>query len=278
MEIKAFAKINLTLDIVGKKRDGYHLIDSVFQSVGLFDTVIIEKDNNISVICGGIREDKNTAFIAAKEFFSFTGIHGGAKIEIEKGIPLLSGLGGGSADAAAVIIALDKMYNTNLSRGDLNKIALSCGADVPFCLYGGTARVGGIGEKITKLADIKGFWTVIVKSGEKLSTADMYKRIDNMTDLSFSTEKFVSLLNSGRNFDAVGCIDNAFCSASDKETVFDALKCEKPLGVSLSGSGPSCFAVFPDENSALSACENLKKQGFKPYCVPFLNRGNLIVE
>ena len=112
MKIKACAKINLTLDIVGKRNDGYHLIDSVFQSVNLFDEVCVEKSDGITVKCsvGSIDNNDNIVCKAAEKFFEYTKISGGAAIEIKKHIPLASGLGGGSADAAAVITALNRLY------------------------------------------------------------------------------------------------------------------------------------------------------------------------
>ena len=156
MKVKACAKINLTLDIVGKRCDGYHLIDSVFQSVSIFDELCVEKGDGITVKCsvGSIDNKDNIVCKAAEKFFENTKINGGAAIEIKKNIPLAAGLGGGSADAAAVIVALDRLYETKLSNEQICSIGLSVGADVPFCTVGGTARVGGIGEIVEKLPDI----------------------------------------------------------------------------------------------------------------------------
>ena len=278
MVIRAYAKINLTLDIVGKREDGYHNIDSVFQSVGLFDTVKVEKSDKILVVCDGVEEEKNTAFAAAHEFFGFTGISGGAKIEIEKRIPMLSGLGGGSADAAAVIIALDRIYKTNLKKQELVTIAMSCGADVPFCISGGTARVSGIGEKITEMPEISGLWAVIVKHGEKKSTADMYKKIDNITDIKLYTEEFVKHALNGEKEMAISGVGNAFSAVFDDDGVLKILSELKPIGAALSGSGPACFAVFRCEMEAKAAAQKLTDSGFSPYTVPFVNSGNAVIE
>ncbi len=278
MVLKAYAKVNLTLDIVGKRDDGYHLLDSVFQSVGLFDIVKVRASHNISVDCDGVKENENIAFVAAKKFFEFTGISGGAKIEIEKKIPFLSGLGGGSADAAAVIVALDKIYKTNLTKEELIKIALSCGADVPFCIFGGTARVSGIGEKLSPMPNIEGFWAVIVKHAEKQSTADMYKKIDSIAQIKPYTDKFVKCALNGETEKALSGVGNAFSAVFCDEGLLKTLKNLNPVGAGLSGSGPSCFAVFFDEKSAIAAAKSLQNKGFAPYAVPFVNCGSSVIE
>lgn len=278
MVVRAYAKINLTLDILGKREDGYHLIDSVFQSVGIFDTLRVEKENGLNVLCGGVNEQKNTAFIAAKEFFKTTGITPSARIEIDKNIPFLSGLGGGSADAVAVIIALDKIYKTNLKKQELSRIALGCGADVPFFLKGGTVRVGGIGEKTGPLPYLEGFWAVIVKHGEKKSTMDMYGQFDKSGVSTAFTEKFIKC---AENFDykgAFGNMGNAFSAVASDNRLLSELRSENPYGVSLSGSGPSHFAVFADGESALAAAEKLSGKGYSPYAVPFTSRAYEIIE
>ena len=277
MLVHAYAKINLTLDIVGINGNGYHLLDSVFQSVGLYDAVTLEKADGISVSCEGINGAENIAYTAAAEFFGKTGVSGGVNIKIEKGIPLLSGLGGGSADAAAVIVALDRMYKTNLSQDALLKTALACGADVPFCLSGGTARVGGIGEKITPLSPIEGLWAVIVQAGKKESTSLMYKKLDGAPLSPPVTDDFLRALheNADTAFKKAG---NAFGAVAANAGIIELLGSHRPMGVSLSGSGPSHFAVFRDKREANLAAKDLERKGFSPYAVPFVNRGNRIIE
>ena len=275
MIINAFAKINLTLDIVGRRQDGYHNIDSVFQSVGLFDTLKIEKSDKISVYCEGIENENNIAYTAAKEFFKYTKISGGANIEIEKHIPLLSGLGGGSSDAAAVIEALCRLYETPLKMEEKIKIALKCGADVPFFLYGGTARVGGIGEKVEPLPDITGYYALIIKSGEKVSTADMYRKVDANPKTELFTDKFIKNGNCNDAFKNTG---NAFADFYKNDKLFTLLKSQNPICVSLSGSGPSLFAVFESETDANKAKEYMESNGFSPIVAPFVSSGFCVIE
>ena len=278
MIIKANAKINLTLDIIGRRADGYHLIDSVFQSIGLFDTVTVEKSKKISVLCAGIGEKENIAFKAAAEFFKYTGITGGTDIKIDKNIPVRAGLGGGSADAAAVIIALNGIYNTALSKGEMAKIALKCGADVPFFIYGGTARVGGVGERVEPLSYAGGYYAVLIKAGEKQSTADMYNRLDAAPVQARTTERFLNAAKSYGYSEAFVYAGNAFSSVAADKGVISAMKEKNPILVSLSGSGPVHFAVFGGETAAKKAAKELEKQGYTTLAAPFCDCGAQMIE
>lgn len=269
MKIKAYAKINLTLDITGKRDDGYHLIDSVFQSVSLYDDILVEKSDDINVWCDSaeICSDTNIAYKAAKKFFEYTNICKGADIRIIKHIPLTSGMGGGSADAAAVITALDKLYKTNLTETQLCDIALTVGADVPFCITGGTARVGGIGEKIVKISDMPDCNILIIKHGQKVSTADMYKKIDQYPQTEFFTEKLTRAVENADLTDICKNVYNRFSKVCNNETVVADMKETSPLAVSLSGSGPSVFAIYGSADKANEANIILKQKGYKPFLV-----------
>lgn len=265
MKVKACAKINLTLDVIGRCEGGYHLIDSVFQSVSLYDEISVVKSNNITVCCSDdtICDMSNIAYKAAEKFFEYANISGGAEIVIEKHIPLASGMGGGSADAAAVIAALDKLYETNLSQDSLCEIGLSVGADVPFCIMGGTARVGGIGEEMAKLRDIPDCALLLIKHGAKLSTADMYKKIDSCPQAEFYTQAVTDGIKSG-DLDAV-CknVFNAFSAVCDNTILVNDIKGTNPLAVSLSGSGPTVFAIYNNTDDANKAKIALEQNGYK---------------
>lgn len=275
MRVKANAKINLTLDVVGRREDGYHLIDSVFQSVSLCDEISVKKCDNIVVRCDDstICAEANIAYKAAESFFENTGINGGAEITIEKYIPLASGMGGGSADAAAVIVALDKLYETNLSQDALCKIGLSVGADVPFCIVGGTARVGGIGEQMTVLSHMPDCAMLLIKHGAKLSTADMYKKIDNRPQSAFYTQAMTDSINGG-DLDAV-CknVFNAFSAVCNNDELINNIKTTKPLAVSLSGSGPTVFAIYNSFDLAKKAAKDLIDKGYNPIITEPVNNG-----
>lgn len=266
MKLKACAKINLTLDVIGRRDDGYHLIDSVFQSVSLYDEITVEKSNAITVRCtdSAIEDKSNIAYKAAQKFLEYTDVNGGAEIVIEKHIPLASGMGGGSADAAAVIVALDKLYKTNLTEKELCEIGLSVGADVPFCIVGGTARVGGIGEKMSKLPDMPDCAILLIKHGKKLSTADMYKRVDAYPQSMFYTQAMSDGISNG-DLDAV-CknVFNAFSAVCNNECLINDIKTTNPLAVSLSGSGPTVFAIYNNIADANQAKNTLEQKDYKP--------------
>ncbi len=262
MKIKAFAKINLTLDITGRREDGYHLIDSVMQSVSLFDEISILKSDGISVKCS-VKElsgEGNIAHLAACRFFEAVKIRGGAEIYIEKNIPYPAGLGGGSADAAAVIMGLDRLYHTNLKPEKLLEIGLSVGADVPFCMVGGTARAEGIGEVITPIKSLDNLYILLAQNGKKTSTRDMYEKIDGLsTDVRFYTPQFVNSINSDNRAD-FSCIGNIFASCTLLYGIDKILEPTLPLAVSLSGSGPTVFAIYSSFSDAYKAKELLEEQ------------------
>ena len=256
------AKINLTLDITSKRDDGYHNIDSIMQSVSVADELTVRKSINISVDCSKkeFSGEKNIAFKAAKAFFDFTVIIGGADIYIEKHIPDAAGMGGGSADAAGVIIALDKIYKTNLSDEQLCAIAKSVGADVPFCLFGGTKRVKGIGADISDCPDFVSGAFLIIKKGNKLSTADMYTRLDQIGARSPNTENFVKLLKQGAIEQIANNLSNDFETVCDVKYEKQLLLKNGAIGVCLTGSGPSVFGVFKNVEDAKNAKEIIKNE------------------
>lgn len=266
MRVRANAKINLTLDIVGKRADGYHLLDSVMQSVSLCDIITVEKNDSITVLCDNatISGENNICYKAAVNFFGFTKLCGGAKIVIKKQIPLAAGMGGGSADAAAVICALNKIYQTDLSVSKLCEIALTVGADVPFCIVGGTARVQGIGEDISPLRLYDDGVFLFVKHGEKLSTADMYKKIDAMDKNPATTQKAVEAIHRGNMEDFYKNISNDFSLVAHDDKLLKDISSTNPRVASLSGSGPTVFAVYKNLREANLAANMLIKNGYHP--------------
>ena len=281
MKVECNAKINLCLAVTGKREDGYHFIDSVMQSVSLFDTLTVEKADEINVTCSKseFSGQKNIAYTAAKAFFEFSGVSGGADIYIEKGIPDAGGLGGGSSDAAGVILALDKIYNTNLKLDELLKIGLSVGADVPFCIVGGTLRVGGIGEKLKPLPPLKDIFFVVAKNGEKPSTKEMYQRLDGDKNPIFvDTQSFVKELSSKGFSSAAKYIDNSFKAVTGLFGIDEILKDTNSLAICLSGSGPSVFAAYKNENDADNALKILKDKKIEAYKTVPLEKGINIME
>lgn len=258
LKIKANAKINLSLSVLGKRFDGYHELDTVMQSISLNDTVYIEKSDKITVECGEFGGEDNIAFKAAEAFFKASGINAGAKIKIEKRIPSAAGMGGGSADAAAVLVGLDKLYEAELSYERLLSVAVKLGADVPFLIRGGTARAKGIGELLEPLKPIGGCYFLIAKGENKPSTGEMFRRLDSAKYNKPDIEKTVSALNSGDLSAVFSSLDNSFAALWQESHVKAELLKTDADGVSLSGSGPAWFAVYRDKEKAVAAEKALK--------------------
>lgn len=263
----ANAKINLILSVEGKREDGYHLIDTVMQSVTLGDSVKVSKCRGIKIKCGikELENDSNIAVKAAKLFFETTGTYGGVKIVLKKWIPAAAGLGGGSADAAAVLLLLDKLYNTSLSEETLLEMALKLGADVPFFIKGGTYRAEGIGEVLTPLKSFKGGYFLLAKADSKPSTKEMYARLDSEEKSNIDVNGFVNALNKGDKSLAVGLMENSFSLVWKNNSLQKRLLEFSPVTVSLSGSGPTNFAYFEDKRLAKKALKELKRENIEAY-------------
>lgn len=181
LTLQAAAKINLYLDILGRRSDGYHEIESIIQSVRLYDKIILRlKGREIKIRCTHPEvplDEENTCYRAAEILLTVLGMRQGLEIEIQKNIPIGSGLGGGSADAAATLIGMRKLFQIDIPFSDLSKLALQSGSDVPFCLIGGTALVRGRGEKIIPLPLLKNGWFILIDPGISISTSWAYSRL-----------------------------------------------------------------------------------------------------
>lgn len=264
LTLKAFAKLNLTLDITGLTKNGYHLIETVFQSVSLFDTVSVSNDTDrIAVLCGkNLSGEQNICFSAAKAFFERTKIRGGANIQIEKNIPLSAGLAGGSADAAAVLRGLNHIYAHPLSDDELSALAAKIGADVPFCLFGGTMLASGIGEKLSRLKSCPECDIVIIMQGKKPSTGELYKRMDSLKEYKRpNTSKMCEALDKNALEAVCDNVCNVF-EAAWGENIAPQKKSLSEMGAlcaELSGSGPSVFGIF-ESGKGRRAAEKLCRQ------------------
>ena len=266
MEIKAFAKINLTLDITGRREDGFHTLDSVMQSVSLFDrvTVTLNDTGAVSVSCSVLglpTDERNTAFRAARLFLDATGLPFGADIFIEKNIPSQAGMGGGSADAAAVFKALNRLAaekgETPLSTGELLYLAMRVGADVPFCFLNGTQRCGGIGEEMIPLAPLPECGILILKPEAGVSTPEAYRRCDEAEDTGRRyTPELVRALERRSLAGAAKALGNRFQDAlripECENARIDLLE-NGALGAVMTGSGSAVFGIFEDEAAAEKA-------------------------
>lgn len=276
--VRANAKLNLTLGILGKREDGYHLIDTIMQSVSLSDSVKVSVADKISV-CYSNKEidlNENMAVNAARLFFEETGLCGGAKIKIKNRIPTSSGMGGGSADAAAVLTALNRLYSASLSDERLEEIGLKLGADVPFFIRGGTQRAEGIGERLTVLPTLSRGWFVLAKMGKKPSTAEMYRRLDSEKPPLPDTVAAIAAITENSPEGLSKLLVNSFAAVWRDSKAEAMLEDLCPDGASLSGSGPTRFCIFTDRKKAKRAYRLLKKQGVEAYFARPAANGTLI--
>ena len=269
VKMKANAKINLSLYISGKREDGYHFIDTLMQSVSLFDSVKLKKADEITIKCSKkeLATEDNLGVKAAKLFFKETGINGGVKIYIKKRIPEAAGLGGGSADAAAVIVGLNKLYGANLSQEKMEEMTAVLGADVPFFIKGGTQRSTGIGEILEVLSPFRSGYFVLIKKGSKPSTGEMYRLLDSKEQVFIDIDSSVKFATQNDLNGLCNCLENSFKLVWEDKTLENRLKEFGPLGVGLSGSGPTYFAVFEDLKGAKKCFKTLKKEKIAAFLV-----------
>lgn len=276
MTVAAPAKINLFLDITGRRSDGYHLINTVMQTVSLFDdvTVTIDKSReDISVSCTDDEipcDSTNTAYAAVEEFFEYTEIpRVGVSVKIKKRIPSGAGMAGGSTDAAAVIFALNEMLETDLSMEELAEIGENVGADVPFCIYGGTMSAGGIGTILSPLPDMPDCHIVIVKPEFKVSTKDAYEKSDSVGyENCKSSEDLTNAVCNG-NVEAISDnLYNKFEEVVDIDEISDIKAMMKKYGASgavMTGSGSAVFGIFEDKSDADDCRQKLEEYYEKVY-------------
>lgn len=284
--VSAPAKINLTLNIDGRREDGYHLLSSVFQSVSLADCVEIEKTQQdgiaLSLSDPSLPCDrKNTAYRAAELFFEKTGITPAVHIHVTKVIPQQAGMGGGSADAAGVLVGLNALYETDLSQKELCVLGEKVGADVPFCIVGGTAMVTGIGEVIEPLSPLGRCYILIAKPDVGVSTAEAYAAVDGVETIPADHDVVLSAIENG-DLKTIGeNLSNAFEQAltlPQVEDVLEIMRSFSPLGCMMSGSGSAVFALFDiDDDQSASDCTHALAKTVNTYrCVP-LKKGAFVM-
>lgn len=268
LKAKAYAKINLFLDVLGKRDDGYHEIDTVMQNISVYDEISLELiENGIDIACDvdDISGENNIVYNACKEFLTITDKKIGVKVFIKKNIPLAAGLGGGSSDAAAVLNLLNIAFGNVLDYENLHSIASKLGADVPFFLKGGTARATGIGDILSDLSAPQMHF-VLVKDGVKQSTGAMYKHLDASNIITNkSSSDLISALSANNLSLVSNAVYNKFELCWDFVDISKPFKNTNALKVFLSGSGPTVCALFEDSSQAILCAERLKKDGYNAY-------------
>ena len=273
--IEAPAKINLTLEVLDERPDGYHEISSVVQTIGLYDRLHFSPAPRISFKCDSPEFVAGESLVsrAAAMLKEISGYPGGANIEIEKRIPLVAGLGGDSSDAAAVLGGLNQLWELGLSAERLLELASELGSDVAFFLYGGAALVEGRGEKVTRLPPLARKWAVLLVPPfppMEQKTARLYAGLKSghYTDGRI-TGKLAKVLGEGRGFKP-SLLFNTFENVAFD--FFPKLKLYKKhfiklgaAGVHLAGSGPTLFSIFEDKSRAEDLHTRCKDQGLEAY-------------
>lgn len=287
---RANAKLNLLLAVGKKRADGYHDLVSVMQSVSLCDLLTIDYhpglSTKISLDISGNDElptdCRNLAFRAAEAFLKKTGRRGEVTLRLEKRIPTAAGLGGGSADAAAVLRGLNRLSGSPLSVEELCEIGLTLGADLPFCILGGCAIAKGVGERLTKISPMPQTPLLIACGGEGVSTKEAYAAVDdfrlqNVRDLlshSPDPEAIAKAFSENDLSAALPCFYNDFEGVIENlrpavRAIKDTMKAHGSLFSMMSGSGPSVFGIFPDLASADAACKALNERNISAFlCHP----------
>lgn len=275
IELNAFAKINLFLDVVGLRDDGYHEVVTLMQSVSLCDRITLEKSDTVSIIGNyGVLPEKDLAYRAAKLFFESTGVSGGVTVRVAKNIPMQGGLAGGSADAAAVLNGLNMLYGTGLDDRFLENMAAKLGSDVPFCIRGGTQLAFGRGEKLSKAEQMKSCGIVIVAGSKGASTPMQYRELDRIHNgfVSYepNTAKLEALLKAESLQDISDNLFNIFEQTNGYDrTLANKLKYSGAESTLLCGSGSSVFGLFKDLDKANIAANELNNMGVKAFaCKP----------
>ncbi len=278
--LPAHAKLNLTLDILRKRPDGYHDMLMVMQSISLHDdvSVTLTEGEGIACRCGDLPDDgSNLAIKAASAFFEHTGIapHG-LLIEIEKRIPARAGMAGGSADAAATLRALRKLLRPEMLGEELERIGAAVGSDVPYCLRGGTALAEGRGERLTTLRAAPPFLAVLCKPAFDIPTPELFARVRvaelwNRPD----TNGMLSALHRGDAEGVLMRVKNVFETVlpPECEEVFRIKKRLRSLhaeACAMTGSGPTVFGLYRDQSAAETAYEVLKDRYEQTYLTKFV--------
>lgn len=267
--LKALAKINLGLDVLGRRDNGYHDVRMVMQTIYLYDNVTIERteepgiqvDTNLFYL--PVNED-NIAYKAAKMLIDEFRIQSGVRITLEKHIPVAAGMAGGSSNAAAVLVGMNRLFSLKLSMEELMERGVSLGADVPYCVMRGTVLAEGIGEVLTPLPPMPNCSILIAKPGISVSTKTVYEKLDALEIVEHPD--IDGILEGLQNQD-VEKVASSMGNVLEKVTIEDypiieeiktAMKEAGALNAMMSGSGPTVFGIFRDRKTAREAQQKIK--------------------
>ena len=270
LQLKALAKINLGLDVLGKRDNGYHDVRMVMQTIYLYDTVTLTKtkeagiqvETNLSYLPV---DQNNIAYKAAKLLMDEFDIQEGVHIKLDKRIPVAAGMAGGSSNAAAVLVGMNRLFNLGLKQKDLMERGVSLGADVPYCVMRGTALAEGIGEKLSPLDPMPKCYILVAKPGISVSTKMVYEALDAKEIVEHPDIDGVLMgLKQQDVRQVAAAMGNVLESVTIEkypviETIKDAMKEAGALNAMMSGSGPTVFGIFEDRKVAKAAQQKLRE-------------------
>lgn len=271
IEKQAYAKINLGLDVLRRREDGYHEVKMIMQTVGICDTLTFIKKESPGIVLKTDREDLSTGednliCRAAELLFHEAGLTQGVEIYLQKRIPIAAGMAGGSTDAAAALSGLNELFSLGYSLEKLQSFGVTLGADIPYCLMGGTALSEGIGEILSRLPSPPQCSLLIVKPDISVSTKFVYEnlRLDSHS-IHPDIDGMVDALKAGSLKGITDRLGNVLETVTTKEypvidTIKGLMRESGAQGVLMSGSGPTVFGIFEREESARMAAERMKEQ------------------
>lgn len=269
--VKALAKINLGLDVLRRREDGYHEVKMVMQTVHLCDSLTIRKADKGIRVTSNLSflpvNENNLAYRAAQLLIEEFQIAGGVEIHLDKRIPVAAGMAGGSTDAAGVLYGMNEMFSLGLKRTELMKRGVKLGADVPYCLMRGTALAEGIGEKLTSLPPMVKCPVLIAKPQVSISTKYVYEHLKLNEDTRHpDIDALIRAIRDRELKDIAGCMGNLLETVTEEQypeitAIEDIMREQGALNAMMSGSGPTVFGLFEDRKTARRAASALRSSG-----------------
>ena len=274
--VHAYAKINLALDVLNRRTNGYHTVRMIMQSLSLCDTLTLHKTDVPGIILVARNphhfpdvtwDEHNLIYKAAKLFLDTYPSDGGVRITIDKQIPSAAGLAGGSSDAAATLKGMNQLFEKNLSLTQLQELGVTLGADVPYCLQLGTALSEGIGEILTPLSPAPALYCTLIKPEAAVSTKYVYEHLDLRTAKHPDIDAALSAIEHGSITELCSHLENilepvARTLCPEVAEIEEKLKEFGALGTCMSGSGPTVFGLFSDANAAMEATDFFLNHGY----------------
>ena len=292
MRLQAFAKINLGVDVFGKREDGYHEVCMIMQTIRMYDQLDMRKSVEPGIHLTTNKkyipvDENNLVWRAAKLMMDTCGIMEGVSIHLHKVIPVAAGMAGGSSDAAATLVGMNRLFHCGLSKEKLMELGVQIGADVPYCVLRGTALAEGIGEKLTVLPPMPDCWILIGKPGISVSTKYVYTTLDLNTDTVHpDIDGMKKALEDGNLYGITERMGNVLQDVTipaypEVERIKEQMKTLGAVNAMMSGSGPTVFGIFDNEEKAQEACQKLRESGSCQQVfltVPFNNYGGKTID